>query len=113
MPGRSFGSGVDGIGANLEGAQIEVAGGARRSPARIFAARRNRLHPHFYDLVVKRRDPHRKFIADFQISRKIFAQIETKPDIAEIDQRQQRNARRNIFAEFAADLINLRRDRGP
>ena len=111
MPGRSAGNGRDRIGAHLEGPKVEIAGGPRRAPARIFAARRDDADLGLDLPVAKRRHAHRKPVADLEALDEILAQVEAQPDVVKIDEREQRHAGRDIFAELRADLVDLRRDR--
>ena len=85
---------VDRIGADREGAQVEIAGGAGGAPARIFALGGDQLDLDGDAAVAERRNAHVEAVADFQRLDQILAQIEMDPHVAEIDQRDQRHARR-------------------
>src|SRR3984957_13673367 len=85
----------NGIGAHLEGPEVEVAGRARRAPTRIFATRLDKL-----DLRL-----------DFLVAERGRSHIEPKPDVVEVVEREKRHAGRDIFPELRSDLIDLRGDR--
>ena len=48
----------------------------------------------------------------FRVLDEILAQIEVDPDVVEIDQGNERHARRDIFARLDIALIDLRGDGG-
>ena len=50
-------------------------------------------------------------VARLQSLDEVFAQVEAQPYVTQIDEREERHARRDIFAKFGADLIDLRGDR--
>jgi len=51
-------------------------------------------------------------IPDLQALHQILAKIEVNPDIGQIDQSNERHARRYIFARLDVALVDLRSDRG-
>ena len=63
------------------------------------------------ELIAERRHPDLEAVADLEALDEILAQVEAQPDIAEVDQREQRHAGRHILAELGADLVDLRRER--
>src|ERR1700722_5675006 len=101
----------NGIGAHLEGPEVEVAGRARRAPTRIFATRLDKLDLRLDFLVAERGRSHFEPVADLQPLDQILAQIEPKPDVVEVVEREKRHAGRDIFPELRSDLIDLRGDR--
>src|ERR1700722_16184386 len=80
----SRGEGRNGIGAHLEGPEVEVAGRPRRAPSRIFAARLDKLDLGLDFLVPERWRTHFEPVADLEPLDQIFAQIEPQPDVIEV-----------------------------
>jgi hypothetical protein len=105
------GHGLDGVSADLEGAQVEVAGRAGRAPAGILATRGDLAYLDGDGLVAQGRRAHVEAVANLEVLHEVFAQVEAQPDVAEIDQRQQRYAGRDVFARVRAGVIDLRRHR--
>src|SRR5262249_32784891 len=84
------------VGADRERAQVEVAGGAGRAPARIFALGGDQPDLDGDAAVAERGNPHAEAVADLQRLHQVLAQIEMDPQVVEIDQRHQRHAGRDI-----------------
>src|ERR1700722_6996103 len=91
------GKGRNGIGAHLEGPEVEVAGRPSRAPTRIFATRLDKLDLRLDFLVAERGCAHFEPVADLQPLDQILAQIEPKPDVVEVVEREKRHAGRDIF----------------
>src|SRR3984957_8807102 len=102
------GEGRNGIGAHLEGSQVKVAGRPRRAPTRIFATRLDKLDLRLDFLVAEGWRAHFEPVADLQPFDQILAQIEPKPDVVEVVEREKRHTGRDIFPELRSDLIDLR-----
>jgi len=64
MPGRSSDNLVDRIGADREGAKVEIAGGAGGAPARIFALGGDELNLDGDAAVAERRNADVEVVAD-------------------------------------------------
>src|SRR3954462_6188409 len=65
---------LEGIDADRERAQVEIAGRASGAPARIFAFGRDQLYFNGDAAVAERRDTHVEAVANFQRFHQIFAQ---------------------------------------
>ena len=56
-------------------------------------------------------DAHLEPVADLEPLDQILAEIESQPDVAEVDEREKRHAGGDIFPDLRSDLIDLRGDR--
>ena len=81
-------------GANLEGTQIEFAGGARRPPRRVLPLHVDHGDLDRNNLRLQRRYDHVELVADLQAAEQILAQVEREPEFVHVDHREQRRARR-------------------
>src|SRR4029077_15026607 len=77
--GTQFGNLVEGIGPDRECPQVEIAGGTRGAPARIFALGGNELDLDGDAAVAERRNAHVETIADLERLDQILPQIEVNP----------------------------------
>src|SRR5262249_30358441 len=102
---------VDRVGADRKRPQVEIAGGAGSTPARIFALGGDQLDFNSDAAVAEGWNSNVEAVADFQRLDQILTQIEVDPHVVEIDQRHQRHARRNVFAGLDVALVDLRRHR--
>src|SRR3984957_9402098 len=91
------GEGRNGIGAHLEGPEVEVAGRPRRAPTRIFATRLDKLDLRLDFLVPECGRAHLESVADLEPLDQILAEIEPQPDVVEVVQREKRHAGRDVF----------------
>src|SRR5262249_24326137 len=99
---------VDRIGADREGAKVEIAGGTCRAPARIFALGGDQLHLDSDAAVAERRNTDVEAVADLERLDQVLPEVEVDPQVVEIDQRHQRNPGRDIFAGLHVALVDLR-----
>src|ERR1700733_8011824 len=83
-PRPKGGEGRNGIGAHLEGPEVEVAGRPRRAPTRIFATRLDKLDLRFDFLVAERGRAHFEPVADLEPLDQILTEIEPQPDVVEV-----------------------------
>src|SRR5262249_18071218 len=102
---------VDRVGADREGAQVEIAGRPGRTPACIFALGGDQLNLNGDAAVAQRRCTHPETVTDLQALDQVLAQIEVDPLVAKIDQGDQGHAGRDVFARLDVALIDLRGDR--
>src|SRR5580704_16709303 len=99
---------LDRISADGERSQAEIAGGARGTPARIFALGGDQPDLDGDAAAAEGGNAHAETVADLQRLDQILTQIEVDPHVVEIDQRHQRYARRNVFAGLDVALVDLR-----
>src|SRR5262249_46565676 len=102
---------VDWVGADREGAQVEIAGRPGSTPACIFALGGNQLDLDGDAAVGERRDMYTEAVTDLQGLDQVLAQVEVDPQVAKIDQGDQRHAGRHVFARLDVALVDLRGDR--
>src|SRR5262245_12081155 len=102
---------VDRVGADRERAQVEITGRPGRAPACIFALGGDQLNLNGDAAVTKRRYTHPEAVTDLQALDQILTQVEVDPQVAKIDQGDQRHAGRHVFARLNVTLIDLRGDR--
>src|SRR6202020_287978 len=98
---------LDRVSADRKCPQVEVPCSARGTPARIFALGCNESDFDCDAAVTEGRKTNVESIADFQRFHQILAKIEVNPDVGQIDQRDERHARRHIFARLHVTLIHL------
>src|SRR3954465_5673452 len=84
------------IGADRKRPQVESPGGARGPPARIFALGRDELDLNRDGAVPECRNADIEAIADLEAFHEILAKIEMHPEIGQIDQGNERDARRHV-----------------
>src|SRR6202035_1884532 len=99
---------LDRIGADRERPQVEIARSTRGSPARIFALGCNQLDLDRDAAVGEGRNTDVETVADLQSLDEILAKIEMNTDVGQIDQGDERHARRHVLARLHIALIDLR-----
>src|SRR6267378_2219958 len=107
-PRSQLGHRLDRVGADRKRPQVEIARSTRGPPARIFALGCNKLDLDRDTAVIKGRNTDIKSIADLQTLDEILAKIEMNPDVGQIDQGNERYARRYVLARLHIALIDLR-----
>src|ERR1700722_3138816 len=100
------------VGPDRKRPQVEIARSTRGPPARIFTLGRNKLDLDRDTALIERRNPDIESVADLQVLDEVLAKIEVDPDVGQIDQGNQRHARRYIFARLYIALIDLRGEGG-
>ena len=96
------------IGADLEGAEVEIAARARRAPAGVFALGADHAHLQRDDAIVQAPAPARSILdAHLEVAQQVLAQIELHPHVVQIDQRDQRDAGQHELAVLDRDAEHL------
>src|ERR1700750_1726720 len=98
--------------ADFECPQVEVSGGAGGAPRRVLSLNVDHRHANRNRSGLKRRNHHFEGVTDLQAAQKVLADVERKPEIAEVDHRKQRCTGTEILAELrdtGGDLSRSRR----